>query len=109
MSMAGHPIVLCDAPDLLGASRGDDGQIIASFGGNQLLRFSWGGGLSSPVLKLADNVETAAWAANRACGQDCIFTALSAAGTYRVAFWGNLRTTTGCRHQSASSRDRNCS
>ncbi len=76
----GSPVVLCDAPDLLGASWGNDGRIIASFGGNQLLRFSASGGTPASVLKLADNVEKAVWPQIVRAGKIVVFTALSAAG-----------------------------
>jgi Tol biopolymer transport system component len=57
----GLPVVLCDAPDLLGASWGEDGQIIASLGGRTLSRVSAAGGRPSVVLDLTRESASPVW------------------------------------------------
>jgi eukaryotic-like serine/threonine-protein kinase len=76
----GAPVVLCDTPDLLGASWGDDGQIVASFGGTELFRFSSDGGKATAILKLAQQLEKAAWPQLVGTQKIVVFTALSPSG-----------------------------
>ena len=49
----GLPVILCDAPDLLGASWGDDGSIIAAITRGRLWRVSSSGGSPTVLLDLA--------------------------------------------------------
>jgi Tol biopolymer transport system component len=50
----GSPVVLCDAPDLHGASWTEDNFILAAFGGNKLWRIPASGGAPSVIPVVAD-------------------------------------------------------
>lgn len=57
----GLPVVLCDAPDLLGASWADDGTIIAALIRGRLWRVSASGGQPTAVLDLAAESRFPVW------------------------------------------------
>jgi eukaryotic-like serine/threonine-protein kinase len=58
----GEPMVLCDAPDLLGGSWGDDGQIVATLSTEaKLWRLASAGGPAKPVLDLAPQLLRLLW------------------------------------------------
>jgi eukaryotic-like serine/threonine-protein kinase len=76
----GSPIVLCDAADLLGASWGENGQIIASFGGPMLLRIPASGGAPKVILDLSKKSEHPAWPQILPGGNAVLYTAISFSG-----------------------------
>ena len=54
-------MILCDAPDLLGASWGDDGSIIAAITRGRLWRVSSSGGSPTVLLDLAAESDAPVW------------------------------------------------
>jgi WD40-like Beta Propeller Repeat len=76
----GSPVVLCDAPDLLGASWGENDQIIAAFGGPALLRISAAGGGATPILDLSQQSEIPMWPQVLRHGRVVLFTARGSSG-----------------------------
>lgn len=58
----GAPTIICDAPDLLGGSWGDDGQIVAALTAEaKLWRVSSGGGKPQAVLDLSSETARLLW------------------------------------------------
>jgi len=57
----GSPVVLCDSTDLLGASWGDDGNIVANLGGKKMVRIPSSGGPPAVILDLAGESAMPAW------------------------------------------------
>jgi Tol biopolymer transport system component len=57
----GSPVVLCDSTNLVGASWGEDGNIIAALGGNALARIPASGGPPAVILNLAGESAMPAW------------------------------------------------
>jgi serine/threonine-protein kinase len=59
----GSPVVLCDAPDLLGASWGRDGTIVAAIdASNRLVRVdAVNGGEPRPVIEASPDRAAALW------------------------------------------------
>ena len=57
----GSPIALCDSAGLLGASWGEDGNIIAALGQSTLWRISASGGTPAVVADLAKESKTPMW------------------------------------------------
>ncbi|HTY85149.1 MAG TPA: hypothetical protein VMB19_13075 [Silvibacterium sp.] len=76
----GSPVVLCDAPDLLGAGWGEDGQIVASFGSPKLFRVSSAGGTPTAILDLSQQMQMPAWPQVLRGGKTVLFTTISSSG-----------------------------
>ncbi len=76
----GSPVVLCDATDLLGASWGEDGNIIASLGRRELSRISASGGLPTTVLDLNREAITPMWPQVLPGAKLVLFTAVGFSG-----------------------------
>jgi eukaryotic-like serine/threonine-protein kinase len=74
----GSPQILCDAPDLLGGSWGDDGNIIAAFTRTQLWRIPSSGGLPTVIADLKD--ESPRWPQVLPGATFVLFTAVGATG-----------------------------
>jgi serine/threonine-protein kinase len=76
----GTPTIICDAPDLLGGSWGDDGYIVAAFTRMRLSRVAAAGGSPSVVADLAAASLDPRWPQVLAGGTLILFTAVGAAG-----------------------------
>lgn len=76
----GSPVVLCEAPDLLGASWGKDGQIIAALGGPQLVTFASDGGATRTLVDLSKDSENPRWPQIVSDGKVVVFTAMGSSG-----------------------------
>jgi eukaryotic-like serine/threonine-protein kinase len=76
----GPPTVICDAPDLLGGSWGDDGAIVAAFTRSQLVRVSSAGGSPGVVADFAGESITPLWPQVLPGGNLILFTAVGPAG-----------------------------
>jgi serine/threonine-protein kinase len=72
----GSPVVLCDAPDLMGASWGEDGSIIASMGGPTLVRVPVSGGTPVVVLDLSKEAVLPGWPQVLPGGKFVLYTAI---------------------------------
>jgi len=77
----GSPVILCETPDLLGASWGSDGQIVASLGGSQLMGVPSEGGASRVLVDLAKDSEAPRWPQIVNGGREVIFTAVGSSGS----------------------------
>ena len=83
----GSPVVLCPASDLLGASWGADGTILAAFGASgQLSRVSSAAGvpIPTPVLDLSAERTSPLWPQLLPGGKRVLYTALTVAGADRA-------------------------
>ena len=83
----GSPVVLCPASDLLGASWGADGTILAAFGASgKLSRVSSAAGASTPtpVLDLSAERRSPLWPQLLPGGKRVLYTALTVAGADRA-------------------------
>jgi serine/threonine-protein kinase len=82
----GAPVVLCRAPDLLGASRADDGSIIASINASaRLVRISGSsGGEPVTVLNLTSANVAPRWPQVLPGGKEVLYTAIGADGIDRA-------------------------
>jgi eukaryotic-like serine/threonine-protein kinase len=76
----GSPIDLCDSKNLLGASWGEDGNIIAALGGKTLSRIASTGGSPAVILDLAGEFAMPAWPQVWAGGKLVLFTAIGFSG-----------------------------
>ncbi len=76
----GPPQVLCEAPDLLGGSWGDDGNIVAALGPMQLSRLSSSGGPATVVLDLTRQGLSPRWPQVLPGTKTVLFTAVGAGG-----------------------------
>jgi serine/threonine-protein kinase len=82
----GSPIVLCRATDLLGATWGEDGTIIAALDAtNELWRVSAAGGAPVPVVDLGAGGAAPRWPQLVPGTRAVIFTALTPAGADRAS------------------------
>ena len=83
----GSPVVLCSAPDLLGASWSDDGSIIAALDATSRLMRIDGSSGGTPVTILDLTVEKTAprWPQVLPGGKHVLYTAIGAAGVDRAA------------------------
>jgi serine/threonine-protein kinase len=81
----GAPVVLCDAGDLLGASWGDDGTIIAALGTpGQLSRVPATGGTPTVAIDLSAESIVVRWPQYLPDAKAVVYTALSGAGADRA-------------------------
>lgn len=77
----GSPTVLCDAPDMLGASWGDDGEIIAAISPTgRLWHIPEAGGSPRPLVDLSVEHVSPAWPQLLPGGAGVIYTAVTGAG-----------------------------
>ena len=77
----GSPILLCESVDLLGASWGDDGKIIAVLNPtSQLLRIPGEGGVPAPVEGLTGGPQRVGWPQVLPGSRAVLFTAVAAEG-----------------------------
>jgi serine/threonine-protein kinase len=80
----GSPVVLCDAPDLLGASWGEDKSIVATIDAtNRLVRVSAAGGAPSTLLDLHATGVTPEWPQLLPGGSAVLYTAIAGIGADR--------------------------
>jgi serine/threonine-protein kinase len=80
----GAPVVLCAATDLLGASWGDDGDIVAALSPTgKLWRVSENGGTPRPVVDRSAEQLFPLWPQRLPDGETIVYTATSAAGADR--------------------------
>ena len=81
----GSPVVLCDATDLLGASWGTDGQIVAAINPTgQLWRIPEAGGAPRPLVDLSAERAAPTWPQALPGGAGVIYTAVTAGGADRA-------------------------
>jgi eukaryotic-like serine/threonine-protein kinase len=97
----GSPVVLCDVPNLLGASWGEDGYIIAAFGAPTLVRVSSDGGVPKVILDLSKEAETPVWPQVLSGGKLVLYTAMGFAGPNHASIRA-LSLTTGKTTQLAA-------
>jgi Tol biopolymer transport system component len=76
----GLPVVLCDAPDLLGASWGEDGSIIAALIRGRLWRVAPSRGQPTAVLDLAAESRYPVWPQILPGGKWLLFTTIGSTG-----------------------------
>jgi len=83
----GSPVVLCNAPDLLGASWSEDGSIVASLDAtSRLVRVDGSsGGTPVTILDLAGEKTAPRWPQVLPDGKHVLYTAIGAAGVDRAA------------------------
>ena len=77
----GSPVFLCDAPDLLGASWGEDGRIVAALNRGMLSVVPEAGGPPTVILDLTRESLGPAWPQVLAEGRLVLFTAIGPAGS----------------------------
>jgi serine/threonine-protein kinase len=81
----GSPVVLCDASDLLGASWGDDGTIIAALGApGQLSRIPAAGGTPTVAIDLSDASTVVRWPQFLPQARSVLYTTMTGAGADRA-------------------------
>ncbi|MEP6836062.1 MAG: hypothetical protein ABJB74_21915 [Gemmatimonas sp.] len=81
----GSPTVLCEASDLLGASWGEDGMIVAALSSaDQLSRVASAGGSPVPVIDLATDGVSPRWPQILPGGTRVLYTALGTLGADRA-------------------------
>jgi serine/threonine-protein kinase len=81
----GSPVELCDATDLLGASWGTDGQIVAAINPTgRLWRIPEAGGAPRPLVDLTAERALPSWPQMLPGGAGVIYTALTGAGADRA-------------------------
>lgn len=80
----GFPVVLCDAPNLQGASWGEDGNIIAALGGPALARVPDAGGTPSTILDLSKESATPMWPQILSGGTSVLYTVMGFFGPNRA-------------------------
>lgn len=76
----GSPVPLCEAPDLLGASWGEDGHIVAALNRGTLSIVPAAGGTPTVILDLAGESLAPAWPQILTPGRLVLFTAIGAGG-----------------------------
>jgi eukaryotic-like serine/threonine-protein kinase len=76
----GSPVLLCEAPDLHGASWGDNGDIVAAFGAGTLLRIPASAGTPAVILDLTPEAMAPRWPQVLPGGKHILFTAVGPAG-----------------------------
>jgi eukaryotic-like serine/threonine-protein kinase len=76
----GSPVLLCQAPDLHGASWGDNGEIVAAFGAGTLLRIPESAGAPAVILDLTPEAIAPRWPQVLPGGKHILFTAVGPAG-----------------------------
>jgi serine/threonine-protein kinase len=80
----GSPVVLCDAPDLLGASWSDDGSIVAVIDASgRLVRVPAAGGTPSTIMAVRAMDAAPRWPQMLPAGRVVIYTAISGIGADR--------------------------
>ena len=80
----GSPVVLCDAPDLLGASWSDDGTIVAAIdASDRLVRVPAAGGTPATIVDLHTTGVTPSWPQMLPGGKVVVYTAFSGIGADR--------------------------
>ncbi|HTI65436.1 MAG TPA: hypothetical protein VL524_18065 [Gemmatimonadaceae bacterium] len=80
----GSPVVLCDAPDLLGASWSDDGAIVAAIdASDRLVRVPAAGGTPSTMVNLHTIGSAPRWPQMLPGGDVVLYTAISGIGADR--------------------------
>ena len=80
----GSPVVLCDAPDLLGASWSEDGSIVAVIdASNRLVRVQAAGGTPSTVVDLRTTNVAPRWPQMLPGGKVVLYTAIGGIGADR--------------------------
>jgi serine/threonine-protein kinase len=81
----GSPVVLCDAPDLHGATWMEDNSILAAFGGNQLWRVPASSGPPTAIPRLAGEAVRVIAPQTLPGNQAVLYTAVGADGADRAA------------------------
>jgi Tol biopolymer transport system component len=76
----GPPQILCDAPDLLGGSWGDDGYIVAALSRTQLSRISASGGSAVVIVDLSAESTVPRWPQVLPGAKFVLFTAMGTQG-----------------------------
>lgn len=76
----GPPQILCDAPDLLGGSWGDDGFIVAALSRTQLSRISANGGSAMVIVDLGAESTVPRWPQVLPGAKFVLFTAIGSQG-----------------------------
>jgi len=76
----GPPQVICDAPDLLGGSWGDDGNIVAAFSRTQLSRVPSSGGSSTVIADFSAASVSPRWPQVLPGSKRVLFTAIGPTG-----------------------------
>ena len=77
---AGAPVILCDAPDLLGGAWGDDGNIVAALSRGRLSRVPAAGGRALTVLDTTAESISPLWPQVLFGGRIVLFTAVGPLG-----------------------------